>query len=203
MVRPDRILLATTNRGKLREVVRILGDLPVNFISLADVPEMPIPDETGSTFTENADLKALHYARYSGLWALADDSGLEVDALGGAPGIYSARFAGPDADDAQNNAKLIRLLLEIPQDRRTAHFRCSLTLANSTDILARATGTVEGTILDHPRGQNGFGYDPLFFLPNLGATMAELPPDEKGKISHRGDALRTMRSALEAILGSA
>jgi XTP/dITP diphosphohydrolase len=195
--RPDRILLATTNRGKLREVVQVLGDLPVDFVTLADVPDLPIPHETGSTFSENADLKAWHYARLSGLWALADDSGLEVDALGGAPGIYSARFAGPDAADARNNARLIRLLAEISPDRRTARFRCFLALANSTGILARAAGTVEGIILDHPRGQNGFGYDPLFFLPNPGLTMAELSPDEKGRISHRGNALRSMRSTIE------
>ena len=169
---------------------------------------LPPPVEDGGTFADNAALKARYYARACGLWTLADDSGLEVDALNGAPGVVSARYADspegtPRAEsDRANNRRLISELRAVPATRRTARFRCALALADSENILATAEGAVEGVIIDESRGNNGFGYDPHFFMPLFGKTMAELPADEKNRISHRGQALQQMRERLAALLAS-
>jgi XTP/dITP diphosphohydrolase len=194
------ILIATTNRGKHREIAAVMNGLPVEWIDLADIPPMPECVEDSLTFEANARKKALHYAGLSGLWTLADDSGLEVDALGGDPGVNSARFAGEPRSDARNNAKLISLLAGVPEERRAARFRCTLVLVARQSVLACTTGTVEGAIIDEARGKNGFGYDPHFLIPSLGWTMAELPPEHKNRISHRGQALRAMRDALLRLL---
>ncbi len=199
-VPPRTILIATTNRGKLREIEAVMRDLPVVWTVLADLPPMPECVEDGSTFEANAEKKALHYARLSGLWTLADDSGLEVDALGGEPGVRSARFAGEPKSDARNNARLVALLSGVPPDRRTARFRCALALADGSRVLARAQGCVEGLIVDEARGKNGFGYDPHFLIPALGRTAAELDPEQKNRISHRGQALQSLRAAMGPLL---
>ena len=161
---------------------------------------MPEALEDGLTFEENAKKKALHYARLTGLWALADDSGLEVDALGRRPGVNSARFARPQQDAAANNAKLIAQMRDVPPEKRSARFRCELALADGERILAAASGVIEGIIINEPRGENGFGYDPHFLQPQLGLTTAELTPEHKNRISHRGQALRNVRPKLEALL---
>ncbi len=159
---------------------------------------MPSPAETGATFLANALLKARHAAGLSGSAAIADDSGLEVDALSGAPGIYSARYAGADADDAANNAKLMRALAGLPHERRRARYRCALVFvesaADAAPLIAEADW--QGFILDAPRGGGGFGYDPYFWLPELNQTAAELQPAEKNRLSHRGKALRALRDQL-------
>ena len=198
MIEPRTLLLATTNHGKLREVQAVLAGLPMRLITLEDVLAMPEPVEDGLTFEANAALKAVYYSMRAGVWALADDSGLEVDALDGAPGVISARYANSTATtraerDLDNNRRLIYELRNIPEDRRTARFRCALALADGNRIVASATGAIEGRIIDEPRGRNGFGYDPHFFVPELGCTTAELPPTQKTQISHRGRALAALR----------
>jgi XTP/dITP diphosphohydrolase len=208
-----RLLIATSNLGKLREVQAVLCDLSLELLTLRDFPGVPEAIEDGATFEENARRKAIHYARYTGCWTLADDSGLEVDALAGAPGVYSARYAGPQATDADNNAKLMRQIANVPPASRTARFRCAIALAEPSapaahprsanhsmpdpQVLATSAGVLEGVITDQPRGANGFGYDPHFLVPARGLTSAELPPAEKNAISHRGQALRAIRPAIE------
>ena len=187
------LLIATSNAGKVREVKSILEHLPVAFISLADCPGLPAANENGRTFEENARKKAEHYAGLTGHFTLADDSGLEVDALDGAPGIYSARFSGVPGDDAANNAKLLNALEGVPLQKRTARFQCVVALADSKGSLGIGRGSIEGLILHEPRGCNGFGYDPLFYLAELGLTAAELPPETKNRISHRARALAGIR----------
>jgi XTP/dITP diphosphohydrolase len=185
----------------------VLGDLPVELAGLdgpggkGDIPE---PEEPGLTFAVNARLKAAYYARAVGQWCLADDSGLEVDALGSAPGVRSARYAADDCPpgaaratlDAANNAKLLRALRDVPTDRRTARFVCHVVLADPEGVLMEACDTVEGRIGYEPRGTGGFGYDPLFCLPDLGCTTAELDADRKNLLSHRGKALRRIAQML-------
>jgi XTP/dITP diphosphohydrolase len=196
-----RLVIATGNLGKLREFRSLFAELPFELTSSAEL-KLSSPEETGATFLANALLKARHAASLSGSAAVADDSGLEVDALGGAPGIYSARYAGVGADDAANNAKLIRALAGLPQERRRARYHCALVFvksaADSVPLIAEADW--QGFILDAPRGSGGFGYDPYFWLPDLGKTAAELPPAEKNRLSHRGRALRAMRDQLVAQL---
>ena len=209
------ILLATSNPGKLREIRATMGDLAVQWITLKDLPATLEPAaETGDTFAANAIQKASYYSRAAGelagsspLWTLADDSGLEVDWLGGAPGVRSARYAGLDSDevgrekaDAANNARLIRELADVPESQRTARFRCALALVDGDRVLAETSGVVEGRILLAPRGQNGFGYDPLFFIDAMNCTTAELAEEQKNAISHRGQAVRAMHPLLERIL---
>jgi len=194
------ILIATTNRGKLREVQAVLDPLPVQFVDLTGFSDIPEPVEDAQTFEDNARIKALYYASRTGMWALADDSGLEVDALDGAPGIHSARFSGPDAGDAANNAKLIEALQRTPYERRTARFRCVVVLARPGEVLAVGRGAIEGLIIDEPRGSNGFGYDPHFLVPSLGRTTAELAPAQKNRISHRGRALADILPRLQCLL---
>ncbi len=211
--RPKDILIASYNAGKVRELVAVLRgsnftDAPnVQWLSLSDLSsEIPSPVEVGPTFQDNAALKARYYSRASGLWTLADDSGLEVDAIGGAPGVISARYAGTaevaprHVADQANNAKLIAALANVLAERRTARFRCALALADGERILACTDGVVEGLIIDDARGTGGFGYDPHFFVPRLGKTTAELSADEKNLISHRGLAAARMRDLLRQLL---
>ena len=200
MTAKPAILIATTNPGKLREVQAMLADFAVACKTLADCSDLPEPVEDADTFQGNAERKALHYARLTREWTLADDSGLEVDALGGAPGVRSARYAGPSRNDAANNAKLIRELADIPPDQRTARFRCVVALATVEEVVATASGVIEGLIIDEAQGQNGFGYDPHFWVPDYGMTTAQMPPEQKNRISHRGRALRAIQAQIERLL---
>lgn len=193
------ILVATRNVGKLREIRQLVADCPLICRGLDEFPELGDVAETGVTFAENARLKALHYAAATGLDTLADDSGLEVDALGGAPGVFSARYAGSPKDDAANNRKLVAALARVPAEQRTARFRCALALARGDTIVLEAAGTLEGRIIAEPRGDNGFGYDPHFLVPHLERTVAELPADQKNALSHRGQALRALRRDIEPL----
>ena len=194
----QRLVLATTNPGKLREIRQALGELPVEVVGPDIYGEIELPIEDGDTFAANAAIKARHYAMATGTWCLADDSGLVVDALDGAPGVLSARYAAdrlpPSADrketDNANNAKLLEALAGVPDDKRTARFVCQLAMCDGKDILLEAGGTVEGKIAFAPSGQNGFGYDPLFIADETGCSVAELSPEEKSRISHRGKAVR-------------
>lgn len=194
------ILLATTNTGKLRELQQIMGDLPVTWFTLNDVGGLDVPDEVGESFEEIAANKALHYARQSQRWALADDSGLMVDALGGRPGIHSARFSDPGATTERNNQKLISELSHHPGAARSARFCCAVALATPTEVLATATGILSGEIVDNPRGVHGFGYDPHFLVVEAGLTLAEMPPAQKNQISHRSRALHAIRPTIERLL---
>ncbi|MDI6870469.1 MAG: XTP/dITP diphosphatase [Bacillota bacterium] len=190
------LVVASRNRHKVEELRQLLAGLPVEVRSLADYPEAPEVVEDGDTFAENAVKKARAAVAFTGEWALADDSGLEVDALGGEPGVRSARFAGEPRDDARNNAKLLALLAAVPPERRTARFRCVVALAGPGGELEVVEGAVEGRIVEELRGTGGFGYDPLFLLPDLGRTMAELTPEEKNLLSHRGRAMAALATQL-------
>nr|WP_204618226.1 XTP/dITP diphosphatase [Desulforadius tongensis] len=184
------LVLASGNKGKLQELRALLAPYNITVYSLADYPDMPETVEDGSTFLENAVKKAREAAAYTGLPALADDSGLEVDYLNGQPGVYSARFAGPQKDDAANNSKLLRLMQNVPWEQRTAGFRCVMAICTPQGEVYTSEGTCRGYILQQARGQGGFGYDPLFYVPEYDKTFAELDMSEKNKISHRGKALR-------------
>lgn len=202
------LVMATRNPGKCREIRQALEALPVRVVGLDEFGDIEEPPEEGTTFAENSRSKALYYARRTGQWCLADDSGLAVDALGGAPGVQSARYAAdrcpPGADrktiDKANNARLLAALGGVADERRTARFVCHLALAGPQHILIETFDTIEGRIAHTPRGENGFGYDPLFFVPERGCTTAELPPEEKNKISHRGKAVRHFASLLKSFL---
>jgi XTP/dITP diphosphohydrolase len=201
-----KILVATTNPGKVRELRAMLGD-EVKWKSLADFPEIAEIKEDGATFAENARKKAVGYAKATGLWTLADDSGLVVDVLGGAPGVNSARFSGARARgadrkvvDRRNMEKLLSLLQDVPTEKRTARFVCCLCLASPEKVLVETQGTVEGLITEEPAGTGGFGYDPVFFVPQLGKTVAQLGDREKNAISHRGNAMRKLKPLLEELL---
>ncbi len=193
-----QLLFATSNPHKLGEVQAVLAPLGWQVTGLAELDRPPPePPEDGATFVENARLKAIGYARSTGVFCLADDSGLMVDALGGAPGVHSARYAAAPgnraARDEANNRKLLRELAGVPRDERTARFVCALCLARPDGtIAAESTGTCEGIIGENPRGNGGFGYDPLLYLPELGLTVAELSSEEKNARSHRGAAVRAM-----------
>ena len=191
------LILATRNQGKRREIQDMLSS-DIQVLSLDAFPNAPEVIEDGDTFEANAIKKAREIAKYTGLPALADDSGLVVDALNGAPGIYSARYAGENATDEANNDKLIKNLRDIPESQRTAHFCCAMALATTDGRVQTAEAIWEGRILTTPRGANGFGYDPLFYVPSQNATSAELSSDEKNRLSHRGQALRAI---LPFILG--
>ncbi len=195
-----RLVVATRNRGKLDEIRAILASLPVEVASLADYPEIEPIEEDGATFEANAVKKALHVAASTGHLTLADDSGIEVDALDGAPGVHSARFAGPEATDEANNAKLLELMKAVPDAERTARFRCVVAIATPEGHLEVAEGVCEGLVARRERGDKGFGYDPLFLVPEWGMTFGELPEGIKNAISHRGRALAAARNALEALL---
>lgn len=192
------LLLATSNPHKVEEFRAIFSDLPYRLLSLQDIQLDMDVEETGTTFRENAELKALAYAKASGLLSLADDSGLEIDALGGAPGVYSARFGGLDLSYPERFRLIFERLKDVPAEQRTARFRCVIMIADPSGYTKSADGTVEGLITDSPRGPNGFGYDPIFYLPDLGKTSAELDPAVKNRISHRGRAAEESRPLLAA-----
>ena len=183
-----KLLLATTNLDKLEEYRAIFMDVPFALVSLHDIQLDMDVEETGTTFAENAELKALAYARASGLLSLADDFGLEIDALGGAPGIYSARFAGRETPYTERFRLIEEQLQGFPEAQRTARFRCALTIAEPSGLYRTVEGVIEGVIAHAPRGENGFGYDPIFLVPELGKTTAELTAEHKNRISHRGRA---------------
>jgi XTP/dITP diphosphohydrolase len=191
----NQIVLATSNKGKIREFAGLLEGVFGSIISLNDLESPPDVVEDGMTFRENAIKKACAIAAYSGLPAFADDSGLEVDALGGRPGVYSARYAGDGATDRDNIAKLLSELEGI--EDRNARFVCVLALVMPDGKETVAEGSCEGIIIDEPRGEGGFGYDPVFFLPEYGKTMAEIPPDLKNKISHRARACESLIELLK------
>ena len=193
----DKLLIATHNAGKLAELRALLRDAPFALLSLSDVGIELDVEETGSTLEENAALKATTYARLADLPTLADDSGLEVDALGGAPGVHSARYAGPDATDADRIARLLDNLAPHPQPW-AARFRCVIAIAEPDGSIEWHTGACEGVIISNPRGDNGFGYDPVFFMLEHNRTMAELTDAEKNAASHRGIAARKAADALKA-----
>lgn len=195
-----RLLLATNNRGKLRELQPIFSPLPVKLVLPADIGLELEVEETGDTYAANAQLKAEAFVRASGLVTLADDSGLEVDALGDAPGVYSARYAGHGATDADRRAKLLRELRHVPAPR-TARFRCVLAVAQPGGAVNLFEGKCEGEIAFEERGSNGFGYDPIFFIPEHSATMAELPSDLKNQISHRARAAQAVFPFLQHLFG--
>jgi XTP/dITP diphosphohydrolase len=196
---PD-LLVATTNRGKLHEIAALLGDLPIRLITPAEIGLVVSVAETGTTYADNARLKAVAFARAAGLVALGDDSGLEVDALGGAPGLHTARYAGLGASDADRYNLLLRRLAGVPRERRTARFRCAVAVASPGGEVKVADGVCEGRIAFQPAGAHGFGYDPVFFLDEYGCTMAELPDEVKNTISHRARALRAARPLIRAAL---
>ena len=199
------LVMATRNPGKVRELQELLKDSGVNLLSLADFPEIPEIPEDGATFQENAATKAQAVARLTGHPALADDSGLAVDALGGAPGVFSARYAQDvtaprPPSDADNWRKLLEEMRDVPWDQRSARFVCEIALALADGRLFTAHGECEGIIALAPRGDHGFGYDPVFWVPDHEATMAELGPDVKNQISHRARALAACRDLLASVL---
>jgi XTP/dITP diphosphohydrolase len=198
-----KLLIATSNPGKVREFRQMLGAGRYSYSDLSQHPDAQTVEETGLTFRANACLKASGYATQFDTWALADDSGLEVDALNNSPGVYSARWAhrhDAGETDADNNRLLLDQLKDIPDDRRGARFVCVLALADPKGrIILTARDIVEGRLLHTPRGNNGFGYDPLFLIPELNKTTAELSPDEKHAISHRGKALRRIREMMKKL----
>jgi XTP/dITP diphosphohydrolase len=199
----EKVLLASNNPGKIRELQSLLGSLRIEIVSQSDYG-IAAPEETGLSFVENAILKARHAARHSGLATIGDDSGLEVDALDGAPGIYSARYAGTGTTDRDNIDKLLRALADVEPARRKARFRCVMAFLRHADdpspILAE--GIWEGRILEACRGGSGFGYDPVFWVPEAGCTAAELTPEEKNRLSHRGRAARLLAERLREHLRS-
>ena len=194
-----KIILATQNQGKVRELRELLADEEIEVLSLLDLPDWEEVEENGETFADNARLKARETVKRTGLIALADDSGLEVDALEGAPGVYSARYAGEPKDDERNNDKLLQLLEAIPDDKRTARFRCALVISTPDGEEYLTEGTIEGRILRERRGQDGFGYDPIFIVPKFARTMAEMTLAEKNELSHRAQAFRKVIPILQAL----
>ena len=194
----DRLLLATNNQGKVREYRSLLRGIPYQIVTLADAGITTDVAETGSTFEANARLKATVLAAESRLLTLADDSGLEVDALGGEPGVLSARYAGENASDSDRLNYLLNKLKGVPERERTARFRCVIAIASPDSRVEVCSGACRGIIATAPRGYNGFGYDPVFCVPELGKTIAELPPEEKNRISHRARAAEKARELLLA-----
>ncbi|MGD0551864.1 MAG: RdgB/HAM1 family non-canonical purine NTP pyrophosphatase [Sedimentisphaerales bacterium] len=212
-----KILVASTNPGKLKELREMLaGD--VEWVGLSDFPNVSEIEEDGKTFAENARKKAIGYARATGLWTLADDSGLVVDALNGQPGVKSARFSSVKETnrgliDHKNMAKVLKLLEGVPKEKRTARFMCCLCLASPPEpekksggraspekVLIETSGKLEGLIINEPMGENGFGYDPIFFVPESNKTVAQMTSEEKNAISHRGNAIRSLKHSLEQLL---
>lgn len=201
-----KILVATTNPGKKAELSAML-DADVQWVSLADFENVAEIVEDGATFAENARKKALGYAKTTGLWTLADDSGLVIDALGGEPGVKSARFCGEKLSDRKlldykNMAKVLELLKDVPTEKRTARFICRLCLASPQKVLIETEGILEGIIAKKEIGTNGFGYDPIFFVQSLDKTVAQLSREEKNAISHRGNAIRDLKPLLNKLLES-
>jgi XTP/dITP diphosphohydrolase len=206
-----KIVIATTNPGKFAELKSML-DLNIEWLSLSDFPDIREIPEEGRTFAENAHKKALGYAKQTKLWTIADDSGLVVDALGGQPGVKSARFSNEQSRDSngagrnrilldhKNMAKVLHLLEGIPKEKRTARFVCTLSLASPEKVLIETEGVLEGFIAQQEKGENGFGYDPIFFVPQLNKTVAQLTAEQKNAISHRGNAIRKFKSLLDKLL---
>ncbi|NMB46836.1 MAG: XTP/dITP diphosphatase [Firmicutes bacterium] len=190
------VVIGSRNKHKVQEIRQLLAGLPIDVLSLQDFPDAPEVEEDGDTFEANALKKARIIADFTGLTTLADDSGLEVDTLGGQPGVHSARFAGASATDEENNIKLLRLLDRCPAADRTARFRCAIALVGRGDAEELVKGICSGVIISQPQGTGGFGYDPLFMVPDLGKTFAELSSDEKNRISHRGKALRKVLAVI-------
>ncbi|HXE81038.1 MAG TPA: RdgB/HAM1 family non-canonical purine NTP pyrophosphatase [Vicinamibacterales bacterium] len=193
-----RIVLATTNPDKIREIRSILDDLPIELATLADFPPVDPPEETGTTFAENAALKATYYSRATGVPAVAEDSGLEIDALDGAPGIHSARFGGETATYPERFGKLYEMLDARGGRDSTARFVCHVALAHGDRVIFEARGVVEGRVSPEPRGTHGFGYDPIFFHPPSGMTLAEVSDERKRAVSHRGEAFRKLAEFLRS-----
>ena len=199
---PRKLLIATKNQGKVREYRELLADLPFQVVSLADVGIDADVEETGATFAENAILKARAYARLSGLLTWADDSGLAVEALDGWPGVHSARAAGPDASDADRIDLLLQRLQGVPPADRAAAFHCVVAIATPDGRVWTTEGACSGVILEQPEGDGGFGYDPVFFVPNLDKTFAQLTSEEKNAISHRGVAARRAKALLAQLVAA-
>jgi XTP/dITP diphosphohydrolase len=191
-----RLVVATTNRGKLREIEMLLDGIPLALETLAAWPDVAPPDETGRTFAENARLKAVYYALHTGQLTVAEDSGLEIDALGGAPGVESARFGGAGSSYPHKFTLIYDALRAKKAAASAARFVCSLALACSDEVLFETRGTVEGTIAPEPKGSGGFGYDPIFYYPPFGCTLAEASAEQKATVSHRGEAFRKLRTYL-------
>ena len=191
------LLIATTNRGKLREITALLSDAPFEIVTLVEWPDVATPEETGRTFEENARAKALYYGAATGKLTVAEDSGLEIDALGGAPGILSARFGGPDATYPERFGLIYQALGAKGALDSPARFVCALSLTLNGTILFETRGVVEGRIAPEPKGEGGFGYDPIFFYPPLGRTLAEVE-HEKAAVSHRGKAFKKLRGFLKS-----
>lgn len=199
-----KILVASTNPGKLAEL-RSMLDADVEWVGLSDFEGLSEIEEDGSSFAENARKKAIGYAKAAGCWTIADDSGLVVDALGGEPGVKSARFSGVESCDRslvdrENVAKVLRLLEGVPEEKRGARFVCHLCLARADEVLIETEGVFEGVIGREVKGENGFGYDPIFFVPELDKSVAELSSEEKNSISHRGNAIRKLKPLLYKLL---
>lgn len=196
-----RLVLATTNKGKVAEIRELLSDLPVEIVGLEQYSQCPAVEETGLTFMENAVLKAMAVAQYTRELTLADDSGLEVDFLGGEPGIYSARYGQPGWNDRQRYQYLLEKLQAVGPEKRQARFRCAIAVVDpATRRTETADGKVEGIIADSPRGESGFGYDPVFYLPELQMTVAQLPEKEKNRLSHRARAVEAIKPRLRSLL---
>lgn len=192
---PRRLLIATTNRHKWREIRELLAGVPLELLSLAEGPAIPPPDETGATFAENARTKALYYAAATRLTVVAEDSGLEIDALGGSPGVESARFGGIETPYNRKFAMIYEALRPLGQVESPARFVCALALADDQGVMFEAVGTVEGRVAPEPRGSDGFGYDPIFFYPPFNATLAEVA-ERKAEVSHRAQAFRALKAFL-------
>jgi XTP/dITP diphosphohydrolase len=207
--RVRRLLIATTNRDKLTEIRRLLGAATIDLISLRDLPSVAEPDETGTTFEENARLKALYYdaafpsTGAEGRYTVAEDSGLVIDALDGEPGIHSSRFVRPDATYAEKFAEIYRRLDEAPGVERTARFVCAVSVVHDGVVTFETTGIVEGEIVNAPRGTGGFGYDPIFYYPQYGMTLAEVSAEQKLRVAHRGVAIGKLAGWLEATRSAA
>jgi len=203
-----KILVATTNQGKIAELSAMFGEVgEVQWLSLKDFPNTAEVEEDGESFAENAAKKALGYSKATGLWTIADDSGLVVDALDGAPGVRSARFSGSKQEgadrtliDYKNMEKVLELMMGVPAEKRSARFVCHICLADGEKILAEAEGTLEGFIAEKPAGENGFGYDPIMYIPELGKTVAQISAEQKNQISHRGKAVRELIEKLKRLL---
>jgi len=193
------LLLASQNPGKLNEMRQLVAGLPFRVVGPRELGIQEAPTETGTTFVENASLKALYYAGRSGLLTVADDSGISVDALDGGPGLHSSRFGGKGATDLDRNKLLLEKLAGVPQERRGAHFTSAVVVARGDSVLFQVQETVEGFIADEPHGARGFGYDPLFFYPPYGKTFGEVPREDKNKVSHRGKAFARLRAFLSGL----
>lgn len=197
---PSDLVLATQNPGKLKEMRQLVGGLPFRVVGVAELGLTEAPEETGATFLENATLKALYYGGHAGgRLTVADDSGLSVDALDGGPGLFSSRFGGEGASDLDRNRLLLERLKTVPRERRGARFTSAVAVARGSEVLFRAQESVEGFIAEAMRGENGFGYDPVFFYPPFGKTFGEIPRAEKDKVSHRGKAFARLRDFLAGL----